>query len=86
MEKNKILPAIHINDVCKQMDVARIYGQTIHIVAWEQSGALVDYNGWKVSSGNWRGGWHKLINPVNGQVRTVPDCYIVKFNGHSMYL
>ena len=84
--KKEILKSFHLNEVCRLMDVARIYHQTVNISAWEETGNIVEYNGWYVSSSTWIKGWHRLLNPANGQIRTVPDIYIFKFNGHPVHL
>lgn len=50
-----------------------------------RTGNVIEYRGWMVSS-NWRGGWHRIVNPVNNQIRTVPDILIFEINGLSIYL
>ena len=61
--------------------------QTVNLKVWElQTGSVIEYRGWLVSSSNWRGGWHRVINPSNNQIRTVPDILIHEINGLSIYL
>lgn len=84
MEKKK---AIHINEAMQIMDLARERKQTVNLKVWEQqTGNVIEYRGWLVSSSNWKGGWHRVINPVNNQIRTVPDILIHEINGLSIYL
>ena len=68
------------------LDIARESNQRVNISAWDSMGNIIEYKGWKVSSSNWRGGWHKIINPANNQIRTVPDVFIFEVNGLSIYL
>lgn len=87
MARENIKTSMHIKDVQKSLDTARIWNQTVNVEAWslEDGGAVVRYYGWLVKGGYWRGGWHRLMNPRNGQIRTVPDCFIVRFNGHPVH-
>lgn len=75
------IKTIHITDVQRELDVARIRNQAVNIVAWESDGSVVDYSGWMVQGGYWRGGFHRLKHPVSREVRTLPDCYIISFMG-----
>ena len=85
MEKKR--KAIHINEAMQIMDIARERRQTVNLKVWEmQTGNVIEYRGWLVSSGNWKGGWHRVINPVNNQIRTVPDILIHEINGLTIYL
>lgn len=67
------------------LDVARESRQKVFVKAWDSKGNI-EYNGWLVSSSNWRGGWHRLLNPVNNEIRTVPDIFMFNINGHPIYL
>lgn len=79
--------SIHINDAMQVMDIAREHRQTVNLKVWEaRTGNVIEYRGWMVSSSNWRGGWHRIVNPVNNQIRTVPDILIFEINGLSIYL
>ena len=79
--------AIHINEAMQILDLARERKQTVNLKVWErQTGNVIEYRGWLVSSSNWKGGWHRVINPVNNQIRTVPDILIHEINGLSIYL
>lgn len=79
--------AYHINYVLEQLDLAAKYRQRVHLKAWKKkNGEVADYSGWIPTSGHWRGGIHRLMNPVNGQVRAVIDVLIFEFNGHTVYL
>lgn len=79
--------AIHINEAMQIMDIAREKKQTVNLKVWEgQSGEVIEYRGWMVSSSNWKGGCHRIINPMNNQIRTVPDIFIFEINGLAIYL
>lgn len=79
--------AIHFNEAMQMLDLARERKQTVNLKVWElQTGNDIEYRGWLVSSSNWRGGWHRVINPMNNQIRTVPDILIHEINGLSIYL
>ena len=78
--------AVHINYVLEQLDLAAKYRQRVSLKAWKKNGNEVDYSGWIPTSGHWRGGIHRLMNPRNGEIRAVIDVLIFEFNGHSVYL
>lgn len=78
---------IHFNEAMQVMDIARERKQPVDLKVWElQTGNVIEYRGWLVSGSNWRGGWHRVINPVNNQIRTVPDILVHEINGLSIYL
>lgn len=79
--------AIHFKEMQQMLDLANERKQTVNVKAWEaQTGNIIEYNGWTVLSSNWKGGWHRLSNPVSGQIRTVPDIFIFWINGLGVYL
>lgn len=78
--------ALHINYVLEQMDLAAKYRQRVSVKAWKKDGNGVEYAGWIPTSGHWRGGIHRLMNPANGEIRAVIDVLIYEFNGHQVYL
>lgn len=78
--------SIHISEMQKQMDIARIRQQQINLKAWKSDGTVIEYHHWLVKGGHGKGGHHRLLNPVNKEVRTVPDIYIFEFCGKSVYL
>ena len=79
--------AVHINEAMQILDLARERKQTVNLKVWElQTGNVIEYRGWLVSSSNWKGGWHRVISPVSNQIRTVPDILIHEINGLSIYL
>lgn len=78
--------AYHINEVLKLLDKAKDDGATVNMKAWTQDGQTIDYTGWLVRGGSWRGGFHRIVNPANGEVRTVPDIFIFNFLGKPVYL
>lgn len=78
---------IHLKQMQQLLDRAKEHGQLVDVYAWEkQSGEVIHYDGWQVSSSSWRGGWHRLVHPKSHQIRTVPDILIFKVNGEAVYL
>ena len=59
---------------------------TIRLRAWTTDGRTVNYDGWLVSGGSWRGGFHRLMHPATGEVHTLPDVFIYEFLGLPVYL
>lgn len=83
----KYLKPIHLTVMKKELDIARIRSQTVNLRCWEiGTGNIIDYEGWLVKGGHWRGGTHRLLNPDNGQIRMVRDICIFEFMGHEIYL
>ena len=78
--------AYHINDVCLLLDKAKADEAAVNLQAWTSDGRVIDYSGWLVKGGSWLGGFHRLVNPANGEVRTVPDIYIFNFLGKPVFL
>ncbi len=68
------------------LDEAKETRQRVYVMAWDSKGNIIEYRGWLVSSSNWRGGWHRLLNPVSHETRTVPDIFMFNINGHQIYL
>ena len=83
MEQRK---PIHFKEAQQLLDIARETHQKVNILAWDLKGNIIEYRGWMVSSSSWRKGWHRIINPMNNEIRTVPDIFIIKINGHQIYL
>jgi len=83
MEQRK---PIHFKEMQQLLDIARETHQKVNILAWDSKGNVIEYRGWLVSSSSWRGGWHRLLNSVNNEIRTVPDIFIFNINGHQIYL
>lgn len=77
---------IHFKKAQQLLDIARDARQTVDVSAWDSKGNIIEYRGWLVSSSSWKKGWHRLINPVNNEIRTVPDIFIFNINGHQIYL
>lgn len=78
--------AVHINEVLQLLDKAGKEHKKVNVRAWKKDGNEVDYIGWLPLTGHWRGGTHRLMNPINGDVRAVIDVLIYEFNGHTVYL
>jgi hypothetical protein len=68
------------------LDKAAIYKQTVNVEAWTSDGNINKYEGWLVYGRYWQGCTHKLVNPVNGQIRAVCDIFIFKINNLQVYL
>ena len=83
MEQRK---PIHFKEMQQLLDIARETHQKVNILAWDSKGNVIEYREWLVSSSSWRGGWHRLLNQVNNEIRTVPDIFIFNINGHQIYL
>lgn len=79
-------PPIHFNKAMQLLDIARDAQQRVNVTAWDSKGNILEYRGWLVSSSSWRKGWHRLVNPVNSEIRTVPDIFIFNVNGHQVFL
>lgn len=78
--------AYHINEVLRIMDQAHRDHATVKLRAWTTDGRAIDYDGWLVSGGSWRGGFHRLTHPQTGEVHTLPDVFIFNFLGLPVYL
>lgn len=86
MNNTKIKRSYHISEVEFLLDKAKKDGMQVNVAALDSTGALNEFYGWYVQGGYWRGGFHRLRNPVNGEIRTLCDVLIMKFNNCSMYL
>ena len=83
MEQKK---PIHMKEGQQLLDIARDSRQPVWVSAWDSQGNIIRYEGWLVSSSSWRGGFHRLLNPRNREIRTVPDILMFNINGHPIYL
>ncbi len=91
MAKKTDKKTIHFNDMLKLMDKARIDGACVSLKAWtagKKKGETEDvtYDSWQVLGAHWRGGFHRLRQPISGEVRTVTDIFIHEFMGKRVYL
>lgn len=68
------------------MDTAYQRRQTLNIKAFRSDGNRVEYRGWIIHHQYWRGGYVRLVNPVNRQIRLVPEVFIYEINGRKVYL
>lgn len=78
--------SIHFSEMLRLMDSAYQRRQTLDIRAWKSNGVKVEYHGWLVHHEYWRGGYVRLINPVNREIRMVPEIFIFEINGLKVYL
>lgn len=78
--------AIYWKDMIKMLDIASINKETVNVEAWASDGTIINYMGWQVVGRYWKGNIHKLVNPVNGQIRAVKDIFIFRINGLTVYL
>lgn len=79
---------IHMTDVLKQIEVARIYRQLVDISFWSLKDAeKIELKGWQPVHTHWR---HpstvRLFNPKNRQFREVRTITIYKYNGKEVYV
>lgn len=77
---------IHFSEMLRLIDSAYQRRQTLNIKAFRSDGNRVQYNGWLVHHQFWRGGYLRIINPVNRQIRQLPDIFIYEINGKKVYL
>ena len=79
--------AIHITEMQKSIGVAKIYRQLVNIECWEYStGNILKYEGWEVINQYWKNGTTRLRNPKNGEIRSVCDILIFRYNNLDVYL
>lgn len=79
--------SIHLKEVQKSMDIARINGQQADVWVWEKgTGDIIRYNGWWVIGSHWRKGTHRLKNPENGEIRSLRDINIFRYNKQEVYV
>ena len=77
---------IHFSEMQRLMDTAYLRRQTLNIKAFRSDGNRVEYRGWIIHHQYWRGGYVRLVNPVNRQIRLVPEVFIYEINGMKVYL
>lgn len=78
--------SIHFSEMQRLMDTAYQRRQTLNIKAFRSDGNRVEYRGWIIHHQYWRGGYVRLVNPVNRQIRLVPEVFIYEINGMKVYL
>lgn len=77
---------IHFSEMQRLMDTAYQRRKTLNIKAFRSDGNRVEYRGWIIHHQYWRGGYVRLVNPVNRQIRLVPEVFIYEINGMKVYL
>lgn len=77
---------IHFSEMQRLMDTAYQRRQTLNIKAFRSNGNRVEYRGWIIHHQYWRGGYVRLVNPVNREIRLVPEVFIYEINGRKVYL
>lgn len=77
---------MHFTEMQHLIAIAEEHRQTLNIKAWTAEGKINEYNGWMVHHQYWRKGYVRLRNPANGEIRLVPEIYILEVNGYSIYL
>lgn len=77
---------IHFSEMQRLMDTAYQRRQTLNIKAFRSDGNRVEYRGWIIHHQYWRGGYVRSVNPVNRQIRLVPEVFIYEINGMKVYL
>ena len=78
--------AIHLKDAQLFLDECRRTHELVTVVALDQHGNIIRYEGWKVLSSWWRVGTHDFVNPKSGQIRKVRDILIFEINNHPIYI
>ena len=77
---------MHFTEMRHLIAIAEEHRQTLNVKAWTTEGKVNEYNGWIVHHQYWRKGYVRLRNPANGEIRLVPEIYILEVNGYSIYL
>lgn len=77
---------IHFSEMQRLMDTAYQRRQALNIKAFRSDGNRVEYRGWIIHHQYWRGGYVRLVNPVNREIRLVPEVFIYEINGRKVYL
>ena len=77
---------IHFSEMLHLIAIAEERRQTLNIKAWETDGHIVEYHGWLVHHDYWRGGYVRLKNPLNNELRLVPQIFIFEINNLTVYL
>lgn len=77
---------IHFNEMLHLMAVAEERRQTLNIKAWKSNGEILEYKGWVVHHDYWRGGYIKIRNPINSEIRQIPQIFIFEINNYRVYL
>lgn len=77
---------IHFSEMQRLMDTAYQRRQTLNIKAFRSDGNRVEYRGWFIHHQYWKGGYVRLVNPVNREIRLVPEVFIYEINGRKVYL
>lgn len=77
---------IHFSEMQRLMDTAYQRRQTLNIKAFRSDGNRVEYRGWIIHHQYWKGGYVRLVNPVNREIRLVPEVFVYEINGMKVYL
>ena len=79
--------AIHFSDMLRLLDQAYQHRTLVDAAAWEGgTGKVLHYKGWLVHHVNWRGGYIRLRNPKNRELRTLPQIFIFFINNKRVFL
>lgn len=77
---------VHFTEMLHLMQLAAQRGQEVTLKAWKTHGEVAVYRRWIIHSDYWKGGYLRLRNPRNGEIRLVPEIFIKEFCGHKIYL
>ena len=81
------MKAIHFTEMLRQIDLAYQHRALVDVYAYKgETGAIVHYKGWLVHHVAWRGGFIRLRNPKNRELRTIPQIFIIQINNQKVYL
>ena len=79
--------AIYFSDMLRLLDQAYQHRTLVDVAAWEGgTGKVLHYKGWLVHHVNWRGGYIRLRNPKNRELRTLPQIFIFFINNKRVFL
>ncbi|MCD8295981.1 MAG: maintenance system killer protein [Prevotella sp.] len=79
--------AMHFNEMLHLVAIAEERRMQVDIWAWEKkTGENIHYKNWLVHHDYWKGGYIRLRNPRNNQIRTIPEIFINRINGYSIFL
>ena len=79
--------AIHFSDMLRLVDQAYQHRTLVDVAAWEGgTGKVLHYKGWLVHHVIWRGGYIRLRNPKNRELRTLPQIFIININNKRVFL
>ena len=77
---------MHFSEMLKVIARAYEYRQTLNIKAYKSDGHIILYKGWLIHHDYWRGGYIRIRNPKNREIRMIPEIFILEVNNKKIYL